>query len=92
MVSKMLKLKRHKEFLKDYKKQHISEQHYAKFILYLSALLQEQPLPPEALDHPLKGEWSDFREFHISGDLIVIYSITNDTLGLQRIGTHSQLF
>lgn len=88
----MLKLKRHKEFLKDYKKQNISEQHYAKFIVYLSHLLQKQILPPEALDHSLKGEWSDFREFHVSGDLLVIYAVKNDTLELYRIGSHSQLF
>lgn len=88
----MLKLKRHKEFLKDYKKQKVSEQHYAKFIVYLSQLLQQEPLPKEALDHPLKGEWSDFREFHISGDLLIIYAVKNDTLELYRIGSHAQLF
>jgi mRNA interferase YafQ len=88
----MLNLKRHKQFLKDFKKQTISEKHYAKFIIYLGKLLQNESLPPEALDHFLKGEWSGFREFHISGDLLVIYSIQNDTLELYRMGSHSELF
>lgn len=88
----MLNLKRHKQFLKDFKKQEISEKHYAKFVIYLGKLLQNEPLPPEALDHFLKGEWCGFKEFHISGDLLVIYAIQNDTLELYRIGSHSELF
>lgn len=88
----MLKLKRHKQYLKDFRNQILSEQHYAKYVVYLSALLQKQSLSPEALDHPLKGEWSSYREFHISGDLLVIYTIRGETLELLRIGTHSELF
>lgn len=88
----MLKLRRHKQFLKDFKKQTIPEKHYAKFVIYLAHLLKHEPLPPEALDHPLRGEWSDTREFHTSGDLLVIYAIREETLDLYRMGTHSELF
>lgn len=88
----MLKLKRHKQFLKDFSKQSISEQHYAKYIVCLSDLLHQKALPKEALDHPLQGGWGDCREFHISGDLLVIYEIIGNTLNLIRIGSHSQLF
>jgi len=35
----MLKLNRHKQFLKDFSKQTLSEQHYAKYIVYLSKLI-----------------------------------------------------
>jgi len=49
-------------------------------------------LPAEAKDHRLKGEWDDFREFHISGDLLVIYQIENEVIKLVRLGTHNQLF
>ena len=49
-------------------------------------------LPVDAQDHALKGEWTDFREFHVSGDLLVIYQIEGDVIKLVRIGTHSQLF
>jgi hypothetical protein len=41
---------------------------------------------------PLKGEYKDCREFHISGDLLIIYFIADETLNLIRIGSHSQLF
>jgi len=45
-------------------------------------------------DHPLKGEYKDCRECHITPDWILIYEIENDTLFLylMRTGTHSDLF
>ncbi len=64
----MLKVKRHKQYIKDIKKISFSEQHYAKYIVYLSSFLQEKRLPPEVLDHSLKGSYSGYREFHISED------------------------
>jgi hypothetical protein len=39
----------------------------------------------------LIGNYSGFKEFHVGGDLLVIYSIAEDILRLTRIGTHSQL-
>jgi len=88
----MLRLFRTKTFLKDYRKIRFSDKQYGKYIFYVSTLLQGQRLPPEALDHPLKGEYGDFREFHISGDLLVIYLIEEETLKLVCIGSHSELF
>lgn len=70
----------------------MSNQHYSKYILYLSMLIKEESLPPEAKDHSLLGEYEDTREFHISGDLILIYLTTETELVLIRIGTHAQLF
>ena len=70
----------------------MSNQHYSKYILFLSTLLQEEALPIEAKDHPLSGKYQDTREFHISGDLLVIYFTTQTELVLIRIGSHSQLF
>jgi mRNA interferase YafQ len=74
------------------KKVAMTDAQYQKFILYLSKLLNQEFLPPEALDHSLLGEWKDTREFHISGDLLVIYRVEKNQLQLIRIGTHSQLF
>ena len=88
----MLKIKRHKLFIKDFKNTNLSDKHFEKYILYLAKLIEEKPLPPEALDHALKGGYSDCREFHISGDLLVVYMIKDGILNLIRIGSHSQLF
>ncbi len=38
----------------------------------------------EAKNHFLSGEWSDTQEFHISGDLLVIYMISESSLQLLR--------
>jgi mRNA interferase YafQ len=88
----MLKVKRHKLFIKDLQKSKLSDQHFSKYIVYLSKLILNEPLPKEALDHALKGEYLGCREFHISGDILVIYIIEEDILKLIRMGTHSQLF
>jgi mRNA interferase YafQ len=88
----MLKVKRHKSFIKDLRNNQLSDQHFTKYILYLSKLIEDKPLPQEALDHQLNGEYRDCREFHVNGDLLVIYFIEDETLNLIRIGSHSQLF
>ncbi len=82
----------HKTYIKDLKKANLNQTNLTKLFIYVSMLLNNQTLPPEARDHQLKGELKDFREFHISGDLIVLYSIRNNTLQLLRIGSHSELF
>jgi len=88
----VLKIKRHKLFIKELRNAKLSDQHFSKYIVYLAKLIEGKSLPEEALDHPLKGEYKDCREFHISGDLLIIYFIADDTLNLIRIGSHSQLF
>jgi mRNA interferase YafQ len=90
----MFEIERGRFFKKDEKKIKFTDTQFQKYILYLSMLINEQPLPQEAKDHSLTGEWKDCREFHIGGDLIVIYRIDkkNNVLQLIRIGSHSQLF
>ena len=88
----MLKLFRAKTFLKDYRKIKFTDKTYLKYVVFISTLLKEEVLPKEALDHPLKGNYREFREFHVSGDLLVIYCVADETLKLIRIGSHSELF
>lgn len=70
----------------------MSDQHYAKYVEYVTLLLKQQTLPSEALDHNLKGEYKSYKEFHISADLLVIYIAEDGFLKLIRIGTHAELF
>ncbi|MCP5495273.1 MAG: type II toxin-antitoxin system YafQ family toxin [Leptospiraceae bacterium] len=88
----MISLSTHKNFVKDLQKAKLSQTNIEKLFLYVSILLNKGELPKEARDHQLVAEWSDTREFHVSGDLVVIYQLGNDILKLLRIGTHSQLF
>lgn len=50
------------------------------------------PMPPEYKDHQLKGKLSKYREFHASGDLLVIYRVDGVLVDFVRIGTHAELF
>ena len=51
-----------------------------------------EPLPPEYLDHELRGEWDGYRECHIGGDFLLIYRIDGDLVVFVRAGTHNDLF
>ena len=85
-------LRRHKFYKKDVLKAKLTDDQYSKKVQYLSLILNGKPLPSEALDHSLTGEYKGFREFHLAGNMLIIYTVKDDVLYLQRIGTHSQLF
>ena len=78
--------------IKDLKKAKLNQTNLAKLFIYVSMILNRQELPKEAKDHQLKGELKDFREFHISADLVVLYRIENNALQLLRIGSHNEIF
>jgi len=88
----LLNLQRHKVFVKDVRKITFTNAQYEKYIKYLSMLLNEKPLPAGSRDHQLTGRFTGFREFHIGGDLVVVYKIEANVLQLIRLGSHSQLF
>jgi mRNA interferase YafQ len=88
----VLEVEIHKSFTKDLNKAKLNPTNSAKLFIYISLLLNGKDLPPDAKDHSLSGKYKDTREFHISGDLLVVYRIDNGVLKLVRIGTHSQLF
>ncbi|MBA5248602.1 MAG: type II toxin-antitoxin system YafQ family toxin [Gammaproteobacteria bacterium] len=86
------KLITRKSFEKEARKLRISNTHQAKIYIYIGKLLSNEPLPNETRDHPLTGEYMDYRECHLGGDLLIIYRITDNTVALLRIGSHAQLF
>ena len=88
----MLKIRREKTFVKDLKKVKMTDQQYQKYISYIAKLQEGKSLPKEAYDHPLVGNWKDFREFHLGGDLILFYKIDKEYLTLVRIGSHAKIF
>ncbi len=87
-----MKLSIHKQYLKDLKKAKLNQTNLTKLFIFVSLLLDNKDLPKEAKDHQLRGELKDFREFHISGDLVVLYRIDNDIVQLVRIGSHNEIF
>ena len=88
-----MKIKRHKQFIKEFKKVRITDGQFEKLIDYICCLKNDSPLPEEAKDHALSGGYSDCREFHLGGDTLIIYLVNNDNEAiLLRIGSHTQLF
>ncbi|HED0393939.1 TPA: type II toxin-antitoxin system YafQ family toxin [Yersinia enterocolitica] len=80
-----------KGFLKDWEKLSRSGR-YAMLLL----IANDTPLGAEWLDHPLKGDWENFRECHIGGDFLLIYKLSGSSkigeIVFVRAGTHSELF
>ena len=85
----MLDIAIHKAFTKDVKKAKLNPTNTAKLFLYISLLLNEEDLPAESRDHNLTGNYQDTREFHISGDLLVVYRIEENTLELLSVLTNT---
>lgn len=63
-----------------------------KLRVVIELLVTRQPLPRELKDHPLKGEWKNYRDLHIEPDWLLIYKIDDENLWLVRTGTHADLF
>ncbi len=92
----MLRLSKSTRFKKDLKRI-LKDQNKEKSIEALSKvidLLQNQVNLPEKYQvHRLKGKYSGYFECHVRPDLLLIYSIVdNSILELVRLGSHSELF
>ena len=90
----MLTIKYETTFKKDFKR--IIKRGYNIRLLedVIEILASGQMLPEKYKDHNLTGNYSDFRECHITPDWLLIYKINNNELilYLTRTGTHSDLF
>src|SRR5271154_1209742 len=65
-----------KQFVKDYKreKKGIYKSHLDKLLeAMVNLLVLDEPLPAQAVDHPLTGSWKSFRDCHLKPDLVLIY-------------------
>lgn len=60
----------------------------------IDLLATGQTLPASIHDHPLRGNWSNYRECHIEPDWLLIYYRLDDLLVLTLVdtGTHADLF
>lgn len=92
----MNKISRASQFKKDWKrvKTSITEEQENELKKVLQNLKSGKGLPKKYQDHHLQGNWNNYRDCHISPDLILIYQIREkvpDVL-LARIGSHSDLF
>ncbi|MBU0960151.1 MAG: type II toxin-antitoxin system YafQ family toxin [Proteobacteria bacterium] len=58
----------------------------------LTALINDDPLEPRYRDYDLSGYWSGYRECHVNPDLLLYRKVDTDTLRLDHLRSHSQLF
>jgi mRNA interferase YafQ len=79
-------------FLRDIKRIKKRGLDLSKLRHVVTLLSERQPLPIRYRDHALTGNWIGHRDCHIQPDWVLIYQITDDTLILERTGTHSDLF
>jgi mRNA interferase YafQ len=82
-------------FKRDYRREKSGR--YAKSVDLLlvevvNLLAADTPLPRRNFDHPLSGEWNDYRDCYIRPNLVLIYrKPDDDSLELVRLGSHSEL-
>jgi len=83
-----------KAFVRDWEKLSKSGRYDMRQLKEAMMLLiaNDAPLGPEWFDHPLKGEWADYRECHIGGDFLLIYQLSGNLINFVRTGTHAELF
>lgn len=89
----MLKLEYSSQFKKDFKK--IAKLPIPDVVEVGHVIKQLQlgkTLPEKYVDHPLSGNWQNYRDCHVKPDLVLIYKIDSNVLKLARIGSHSELF
>lgn len=80
------------KFKRDVKRAEKRGKDMDKFKAVLSLLIEEKPLPTSYRNHPLRGDWTGFRDLHIEPDWLLLYRIEGNELRLARTGTHSDLF
>ena len=82
------------QFKKDLKRIQRRGYDIARLEQVLEILIQDQDLPAKYKDHTLTGNYTGFRECHITPDWLLIYKKENNLLilTLSRTGTHSDLF
>jgi mRNA interferase YafQ len=90
----VLNIKAVTQFKKDFKKYRHDEDILDEFEEVVNLIINEKQLPQKNLDHSLSGNYKGMRECHIRPDALLIYWISEETntLYLERIGSHSELF
>ena len=81
-----------KQFSRDIKKAIKRGKNLSKLRKTVTLLASGKMLDARLKDHALIGQWKPARDCHIESDWILIYTVDESTLRLERTGTHSDLF
>ncbi|PIU63937.1 MAG: type II toxin-antitoxin system mRNA interferase toxin, RelE/StbE family [Armatimonadetes bacterium CG07_land_8_20_14_0_80_59_28] len=80
------------QFAKDLKRLARRGKNLDKLKEVIRTLSRGESLEPRHGDHALGGKWSRSRDCHIEWDWILIYTVEEGSLRLERTGTHRDLF
>ena len=83
-----------KSFKKDIEKARRQKKDLALLTKVMHTLLSGNALDPIFQDHPLRGQWSGYRDCHVTSDWVMIYRISHEkqTIKFERLGSHAELF
>ena len=88
----MKKVSQTTQFSRDIKRLIKRGKNLSKLRKVVTLLATDEILDAKYRDHSLVGQWKPARDCHIEPDWILIYTVTETTLRLERTGTHSDLF
>ncbi|MBQ9641947.1 MAG: type II toxin-antitoxin system YafQ family toxin [Bacteroidaceae bacterium] len=81
------------QFRKDFKRYRGQPQKIKLLEALLNYLANDIPIPASYVPHMLHGKYEGCMECHIQGDYLLIwYDESSDSILLQRLGSHSELF
>ena len=63
-----------------------------KLINAVFVLATKGCLPVQYRSHKLRGEYEGHWECHLESDWLLVYTITSETVLVERTGSHSDLF
>ena len=81
-----------KAFKRDIRKMVKRAKNLEKLYAVIELLAEGARLPTKYRDHNLTGNWQGCRECHVEPDWLLIYEINDNSLFLERTGSHSDLF
>ena len=88
----MLQIRESSRFRRDVRRLQRRGKNIGKLKAVIVELVNERPLDERYRDHPLTGNWVNYRDCHIEPDWLLLYRIAGDELLLARTGSHSDLF
>lgn len=89
----MKRLRQTGQFKKDLKRYANHPNKLHKLSELLTLLKNDITLPESYKAHTLTGDYNGCLECHIEGDFLLIWiDESSDTIGLLRLGSHSELF
>ena len=88
----MLRLKHYSKYQKQFcKLTKKNKQRYNSILKIVDILISEKPIPSEYNDHPLVGNLSGYYDLHVEPNLILVYTIVDNTLILCSLVNHDDL-